>query len=207
MSSIGLCLSGTVIALVFRRVALLVVDLICVFEFFVRHCQRYSLESPFSRPDRKGREVTHCLQECVDIDWVSSTGYSCSDYGVGTGSGPWCTESGGCGSGWGNSWGTFTDWANNGHDASTACCACGGGSSTQVRSSGLGKPSREKMLWRMTQSYAVVSTALRVPFSVELPMALWGHDPREGSAKMDGGTHASAATGPFGELPMGPRSS
>mmetsp|Transcript_31991 Transcript_31991/g.84960 ORF Transcript_31991/g.84960 Transcript_31991/m.84960 type:complete len:271 (+) Transcript_31991:1-813(+) len=39
----------------------------------------------------------------------------------------WCTENGGYGSGWGESWGSFQDYATNNKSALTVCCVCGGG--------------------------------------------------------------------------------
>ncbi|CAK0799577.1 unnamed protein product, partial [Prorocentrum cordatum] len=72
-------------------------------------------------------------QVCVDVPWVDSSGRSCSTYELGYGSGPLCNKSGSYGYGWDDKfWGTFADWATDEHDASTACCACGGGLSTQA---------------------------------------------------------------------------
>jgi len=64
-------------------------------------------------------------RSCQDdpADWQSSTGYSCQDYLASM----WCTQDGGYGSGWGESWGTFQDYAISNKSALTVCCACGGG--------------------------------------------------------------------------------
>lgn len=64
-------------------------------------------------------------KRCQDdpADWQSSTGYGCQSYQ----SHLWCTEDGGYGSGWEESWGTFQDYASSEKSAVTVCCACGGG--------------------------------------------------------------------------------
>jgi len=70
------------------------------------------------------------LQDCADRLWADSTNDPCVNYQYGepfTTLGAWCTPSGGYGPGWQKSWGAFADWTKGGHDATTACCACGGG--------------------------------------------------------------------------------
>jgi len=68
-------------------------------------------------------------RQCVDKDygWADSVGLTCWDYVDRQG----CTDSGGYGSGWSSSAGTFADYAVNGVDASQACCLCGGGARTE----------------------------------------------------------------------------
>jgi hypothetical protein len=39
----------------------------------------------------------------------------------------YCDSSGAAGSGWNGAWGTISELAYNGVDATDACCACGGG--------------------------------------------------------------------------------
>lgn len=65
-------------------------------------------------------------QPCEDtvINWTDSRDYTCEQYR----SQDWCNETGGYGAGWYDYWGAFRDYTNKGHWASTACCACGGGS-------------------------------------------------------------------------------
>jgi len=64
---------------------------------------------------------------CIDTpeSWTNTFGEICDDY-VGN---DWCTPSGGYGSGWLSSFGTFSDRADeDGFTAIDACCGCGGGS-------------------------------------------------------------------------------
>lgn len=63
---------------------------------------------------------------CTDAlpSWKDSTGYKCKAYK----NKGWCTKEGGYGRGWKKSeWGTFSDYTNKGRDATSTCCACGGG--------------------------------------------------------------------------------
>ncbi|KAK3274311.1 hypothetical protein CYMTET_17499 [Cymbomonas tetramitiformis] len=61
---------------------------------------------------------------CTDVaDWMDTDGSPCVQYEAAA----WCTQSGGFGPSWGSEWGAFEEYAFQGHDASTACCACGGG--------------------------------------------------------------------------------
>jgi hypothetical protein len=62
---------------------------------------------------------------CTDYppDWVDSDGDDCYAYAFNE----FCTTSGGYSTKWGNDWGTFQNYTKAGQDASTACCACGGG--------------------------------------------------------------------------------
>jgi len=60
---------------------------------------------------------------CKDLEgWVDSFGYSCFDYSENA----FCTLKKGYGTGWGDDWGAFSDYAMLGVDATSACCACGG---------------------------------------------------------------------------------
>jgi hypothetical protein len=74
---------------------------------------------------QKALEDLRSGRACQDnpADWQSSTGYSCQDYQASM----WCTQDGGYGSGWGESWGTFQDYATGNKSALTVCCVCGGG--------------------------------------------------------------------------------
>ena len=76
-------------------------------------------------PCGTGCEGTRGHQGCVDNPngWTSNAGSSCSKF-VNL---HYCTASGGYGPGWQPGWGTFADYANNGVDATQACCGCGGG--------------------------------------------------------------------------------
>ncbi|CAK0822928.1 unnamed protein product [Prorocentrum cordatum] len=67
------------------------------------------------------------LDDCVDspLGWRDKLEKPCTDYAELE----YCTRSGGYGSGWLPQMGDFSNWSGQGHDASTACCACGGGSS------------------------------------------------------------------------------
>jgi len=63
---------------------------------------------------------------CIDSpeSWTNTAGEVCDDYV----NYDWCTPSGGYGSSWSSSWGTFSDWADeDGYTAVDACCECGGG--------------------------------------------------------------------------------
>ena len=63
------------------------------------------------------------LDGCQDDATWSSAGENCEVYV----DSEYCID-GGYGPGWHQDWGTFKDWTDgNGVDASTACCACGGG--------------------------------------------------------------------------------
>lgn len=77
------------------------------------------------RRSEKALEDLRSGRTCEDnpADWQSSTGYSCQDYSASM----WCTLEGGYGSGWGESWGTFQDYATSNKSALTVCCVCGGG--------------------------------------------------------------------------------
>ncbi|CAK0868355.1 unnamed protein product [Prorocentrum cordatum] len=84
--------------------------------------------------------------ECEDFDWgycrpETMTTPGCTDYPPGWSDSDgddcyayefneFCTASGGYGAEWDNNWGRFGSFAMDGYDASTACCACGGGSGT-----------------------------------------------------------------------------
>eukprot|EP00440_Ansanella_granifera_P007873 gb/GFBE01008516.1/.p1 GENE.gb/GFBE01008516.1/~~gb/GFBE01008516.1/.p1 ORF type:complete len:1889 (+),score=317.46 gb/GFBE01008516.1/:1-5667(+) len=73
-------------------------------------------------------KVENCLaiHSCRDepSDWKDTYGDSCVTYSTNQ----WCTSSGGYGPGWMPAlWGSFQDYARNGHSAVTACCVCGGG--------------------------------------------------------------------------------
>ncbi|CAK0900181.1 unnamed protein product [Prorocentrum cordatum] len=76
----------------------------------------------------------HCRPEsmtspgCTDYppDWTDKDGDDCYAYEFNE----FCTASGGYGEDWDKDWGTFQSFSNNGYDASTACCSCGGGSDT-----------------------------------------------------------------------------
>jgi hypothetical protein len=66
---------------------------------------------------------------CVDPvpGWVDKDGHTCANWVSGTSQypGAWCAADGTTGSGWKSNWGTIADYANDGHDATTACCGCG----------------------------------------------------------------------------------
>ncbi|CAK0846572.1 unnamed protein product, partial [Prorocentrum cordatum] len=66
---------------------------------------------------------------CTDrpAGWSDSDGDDCYAYAYNG----FCTTSGGYGAAWQeDDWGTLEDYTQDGYDASTACCACGGGSGT-----------------------------------------------------------------------------
>ena len=65
-----------------------------------------------------------------DSSWRDSEGFSCKQY-VEQG---WCTYGGKEGPGWKSEWGSFKDFANDGKDASMACCECGAGQHLDSRS-------------------------------------------------------------------------
>mmetsp|Transcript_82277 Transcript_82277/g.172269 ORF Transcript_82277/g.172269 Transcript_82277/m.172269 type:complete len:1356 (-) Transcript_82277:98-4165(-) len=67
--------------------------------------------------------MSNC-QDCSDMDWKDSFGYNCETYA----NDKLCTSDGGEGSGWNSNWGSLSDFAKDGKDATDACCACGGGS-------------------------------------------------------------------------------
>jgi hypothetical protein len=68
-------------------------------------------------------------RNCVDPvpGWVDKEGHTCADWVSGTSQypGAWCAADGTTGSGWNSNWGTIADYANDGHDPTTACCGCG----------------------------------------------------------------------------------
>jgi len=78
--------------------------------------------------DGRGYGLDH-EGDCMDdpYDWEDSWGYDCAKYV----DDQECTPSGDYGPGWNISWGTFEDYAANGHTAVTACCGCGGGADLQ----------------------------------------------------------------------------
>jgi hypothetical protein len=63
--------------------------------------------------------------DCIDnpSGWHDSDYFGCDGYGQYQ----FCTTTGDYGAGWGSGWGTFAEYSNDGHDATTACCVCGGG--------------------------------------------------------------------------------
>jgi hypothetical protein len=65
---------------------------------------------------------------CTDYppDWTDSDGDDCYSYSYNQ----FCTTSGGFGAEWDKDWGTFQSFTHAGQDASTSCCACGGGFKT-----------------------------------------------------------------------------
>ena len=65
------------------------------------------------------------LSVCADSPpgWTDSEGDGCQDYK----DGEYCTAAGQAGLGWDPAWGTLSQYANDGKDATEACCACGGG--------------------------------------------------------------------------------
>jgi len=74
------------------------------------------------------RPETMSIPGCTDYppEWSDSDGDDCFAYQYND----FCTLSGGAGSSWDDDWGTFQSFTMSGHDASDACCACGGGSHT-----------------------------------------------------------------------------
>eukprot|EP00928_Gymnodinium_smaydae_P052294 TRINITY_DN360_c0_g2_i1.p1 TRINITY_DN360_c0_g2~~TRINITY_DN360_c0_g2_i1.p1 ORF type:complete len:4395 (-),score=487.31 TRINITY_DN360_c0_g2_i1:145-13329(-) len=68
-------------------------------------------------------------KQCVDFpkDWADVEHSNCSKYEAKT----WCTKDGLPGSGWRTTFGSFKDYAVDGMDATSACCACGGGRQTK----------------------------------------------------------------------------
>jgi len=88
-----------------------------------------------------------CLSLCSDsiANWRDLDGYNCLDYETNE----WCTADGSSGSGWAFFWGALSNYAFGGYDATTACCACGGGLSsttpaaTEVCSENLTFPDRD----------------------------------------------------------------
>lgn len=77
-----------------------------------------------STPD-KSNEVS---MEC-NTTWMDSEGYSCKQYGDYN----WCTTSGNIGPGWNAKWGNFSNFKNNGKDATEICCECGAGNSQSTK--------------------------------------------------------------------------
>ena len=71
--------------------------------------------------------------ECRDYHrWLDSYNYQCVHYEESR----YCTSSGQPGVGWTAEWGRISDWkVPGGHDATEACCACGGGHRTGLDSS------------------------------------------------------------------------
>jgi hypothetical protein len=65
---------------------------------------------------------------CSSEDWRDKDDARCIDYAD-----YYYCQNGGYGSGWHESWGPFSDYAVDGIDASQACCACGGGTSSPSR--------------------------------------------------------------------------
>jgi len=69
-------------------------------------------------------------RECQDKQgWNDTDGDSCAAYADDN----WCTSTGGYGWGWHQEWGTFADHGKHQMSAPQACCACGGGSSTNFK--------------------------------------------------------------------------
>jgi hypothetical protein len=65
---------------------------------------------------------------CSLEDWRDKDEARCIDYAD-----YYYCQNGGYGPGWDESWGPFSDYAVDGIDASQACCACGGGTSSPSR--------------------------------------------------------------------------
>eukprot|EP00667_Euglena_gracilis_P006055 EG_transcript_6096 len=70
-------------------------------------------------------EILPNANNCVDspVGWKDSYDYTCQMYADQN----LCTADGAVGTGWNAAWGDFARYANQGKDASQACCACGGG--------------------------------------------------------------------------------
>lgn len=75
-----------------------------------------------------GNNFNHLVRPTVCKDapenWKDSMGHTCSDYI----DGGFCTDQRDEGPNWQEAWGTLKSYANQGYWASSACCACGGGS-------------------------------------------------------------------------------
>jgi len=76
----------------------------------------------------------NATQECEDMaDWQDRMGLSCANYTNNL----FCLADGSPGPYWPSNLGNISDWAVNGVDATSACCACGGnstrGHATQTR--------------------------------------------------------------------------
>eukprot|EP00667_Euglena_gracilis_P003082 EG_transcript_3090 len=73
-----------------------------------------------------------CTDTCVDdpVGWLDSYNYACSQYD----SLNLCYPDGTYAEGWSPGWGPFSRYANNGKDATQACCVCGGGVKVSPRS-------------------------------------------------------------------------
>ena len=85
----------------------------------------------FTRPPQSvGATTTTVVNVGDNYVWVAQNGKTCEDYEIEK----LCTSDGGYGVGWDPTLlGEFADYANNGVDATQACCVCGGGSGgTQV---------------------------------------------------------------------------
>ena len=85
----------------------------------------------FTRPPISvGATTTTVVTAGDNFVWVAQNGKTCVDYEVEK----LCTDTGGFGTGWDPTvLGAFADYANEGVDATQACCVCGGGSGgTQV---------------------------------------------------------------------------
>jgi hypothetical protein len=103
-------------------VALLLADRGCAF-----HSDSFEYESTTMGDERRLASTSDgdpSTPVCVDdpMGWTDSYGYDCNNYGS-----SWCTPAGGYSTGWDFNWGCFGAWAKNGHDATEACCDCGGG--------------------------------------------------------------------------------
>eukprot|EP00667_Euglena_gracilis_P011268 EG_transcript_11492 len=60
---------------------------------------------------------------CTNMNWMDRGGDDCLTYERLQ----WCANGQPNASGWLSTYGSFSDWAVNGTDATAACCACGGG--------------------------------------------------------------------------------
>mmetsp|Transcript_50092 Transcript_50092/g.119180 ORF Transcript_50092/g.119180 Transcript_50092/m.119180 type:complete len:1195 (-) Transcript_50092:93-3677(-) len=77
---------------------------------------------------RRSQEVT-TTGPCFDVEgWVDTDAEGCAEYANLN----YCTPTGGYGSAWQDDWGDFAKYARDGYDATTACCACGGGFATAM---------------------------------------------------------------------------
>jgi len=85
-----------------------------------------ALQAKAEGKEKAGAKGEHKAKDCVDIEWAWKNGVGCFEFQKYD----WCTTSGGTGSGWYATWGTIQDYSHDGYDATQACCACGGGTST-----------------------------------------------------------------------------
>jgi len=88
------------------------------------HADERQAGAPWCWTDGNRYGYCNCEATCTAVEkwWRDIYDDTCDDYVEMD----YCTSSGGHGTGWEPEWGSFRNYARSGHDATTACCACGG---------------------------------------------------------------------------------